>query len=170
MGGGGFHSNLDSNEKFNCETQKWESVASLPTSRHALFGLAVGTDIYTIGGWIDGSLCSTDLEKYDTLTNVWTKMTPFNVGRRLLGATEHLSKLYVFGGNCDDKVWNTSVLEIYDIGSDKWSMGAPLPVAGQCSAVSVGDYIYVFMHGAYAVRYDPVLNTYTRLTESLPCK
>jgi hypothetical protein len=24
MGGGGFHSNLDSNEKFNCETQTWE--------------------------------------------------------------------------------------------------------------------------------------------------
>ncbi len=55
IGGGGFHSNLDSNEKLNCATDKWEAVASMPTSRHALVGLTVGTDVYTIGKF--GYLC-----------------------------------------------------------------------------------------------------------------
>ncbi len=131
---------------------------------------ASDNSILFIGGWIDGSICSTDIEKYDTLTNVWSKLTPMTVGRRLLGATEYANKIYVFGGNCDDGVWNTNVLEIFDIASNSWTMGTSLPVAGQCSAVTVGEYIYVFIHGAYVMRYEPLTNTYTRLTQTLPCK
>ena len=168
IGGGGFHSNLTSNEKFDTASSKWIAVASMPTSRHALVGLTVGSNVYAIGGWIDGSICSTDIERYDTVNDVWTKLTPMTIGRRLLGATEVNNKIYVFGGNCDDGIWNTNALEIYDIASDSWTLGAPTPVAGQCSAIAVGDLIYVFLHGAYVVRYDPLTNKYTQLTESLP--
>ena len=39
---------------------------------------------------------------------------------------------------------------------------------GQCSAVAVGDFIYVFIHGYYLVRYCPTRDLYVRLGDSFP--
>ena len=41
-------------------------------------------------------------------------------------------------------------------------------IIGQCSAVTVGDFLYVFIHGYYLVRYCPTKNLYVKLGDSLP--
>ena len=246
VGGGGFRSNLASNEKCDCritpavtnvssgtsaaipgsevtlsteptsqdkqqpQSPCWMAVASMPTSRHALAVLAApdcsesadctnggcgssagsgsgngggssstssngggssGTKmrfVYAIGGWVDGTLCSAHVERYDTRTDTWHACAPMAIGRRLLGACELRGKIYAFGGLCADGTWNSDALEIYDPVKDVWARGLSLPVAGQCSAAAVGAFIYIFIHGFYAVRYDTESGQYTRLCEELP--
>ena len=69
IGGGGLLSNLSSNEKLSCSIdnvvseQKWTSIASMPTARHALVVISHQRNIFAIGGWIDGKICSSDVER-----------------------------------------------------------------------------------------------------------
>ena len=66
IGGGGLLSNLSSNEKLSCSMdneQKWTSIASMPTARHALVIVSHQKYIYAVGGWIDGKICSSDVER-----------------------------------------------------------------------------------------------------------
>jgi hypothetical protein len=72
LGGGGFKSNLATCEALDCKTGKWEMIAPMQSFRHALSIARIGSDIYAVGGWIEGSKCVEYLEKYDTKTNVWT--------------------------------------------------------------------------------------------------
>lgn len=168
VGGGGFRSNLSTTECLDCRTGEWANLAELPVSRHALYAFSVGRSIYAVGGWVNGSIGSTDLERYDIDTDSWTVLAPMPTGRRLLGATEYQNRIYTFGGNLGDREWNSDAVEIYDIGSNSWAKGPSLPVAGQASAVTIGDYIYVVMHGHYILRCCPRTLTYTQVSFGLP--
>lgn len=170
LGGGGLHSNLSSIERFDLETNTWTCLATMPSFRHALAVLSIDTAIYAIGGWINGSVCAGENERYNTTNDTWEILAPLPTPRRLLSLAAYGNKIYAFGGVIDDKIWNTNVLEIYDIASNTWSQGKALPLVGQTSAVTIGDYIYVIIHGHYILRYDPRQDTYLQLTTDLPCK
>jgi hypothetical protein len=198
FGGGGFRSNLATCEMFDSRNQIWKAVAPLKTFRHALvvFSMKVSFDffvneqklitvteahrehcapenamnlIFAIGGWYDGSICSGDVEVYDHLTDSWVACTSLNVPRRLLGASPYKNQIYVFGGNCDDGVWFTAAVECYEVSTNVWSKKRDLPSPGPTSAVTVGDYIYVLLHGKKMLRYCPASDTYTSLA-NLPLK
>ncbi|ETV78349.1 hypothetical protein H257_07927 [Aphanomyces astaci] len=170
LGGGGFRSNLATCERLDITNDKWTAIAPMTTYRHALAVVHVPElkSIYCIGGWVNGSKCSPVLEKYDVDNNSWTTCTPMDVPRRLLGATAFESKLYVFGGNADDhedkdKKWYTDAVESYNASTNAWTRLAPLPTPGPCSAVTVGAFIFVFLHGKSVLRYDPAADTFTTL-------
>ena len=73
IGGGGLLSNLSSNEKLLCSIDNnnnndtiqhnWTSIASMPTARHALVVISHQRYVFAIGGWIDGKICSSDVER-----------------------------------------------------------------------------------------------------------
>ena len=198
FGGGGFRSNLATCEMFDTSQQAWKTVAALKTFRHALvvFSMELSTDfflnqqkvisvsdihhkhcvkeglftaIFAIGGWYDGSVCSGDVEVYDHLTDSWFTCAPLEVPRRLLGASAFKNNIYVFGGNCDDGVWFTAAVECYEFATNTWSRKKDLPSAGPTSSVTVGDFIYVILHGKRMQRYCPLTDTYTDRAE-LPLK
>jgi hypothetical protein len=54
---------------------RYDVLACLSVDRHAL---AVVSDaeryIYVVGGWEDGSRCSTYIERYDILAREWIKL------------------------------------------------------------------------------------------------
>ncbi|ETW05573.1 hypothetical protein H310_03318 [Aphanomyces invadans] len=170
LGGGGFRSNLATCEKLEIPGEKWTAIAPMTTYRHALAVVYVPEQkcIYCVGGWVNGSKCSPVLEQYDIDNDKWTTCTPMEVPRRLLGATSFAGKLYVFGGNGDDhddkhKKWYSDAVESYDPTTNAWTRKAPLPTAGPCSAVTVGAFIFVFLHGKSVLRYDPAADSYTTL-------
>eukprot|EP01038_Epipyxis_sp_PR26KG_P016450 gene16450-22433_t len=165
VGGGGFRSNLSSNEKLDCITNSWQLVMPMPTSRHALQVVTAEHFIYAIGGWIDGSICSPDVEKYDTVGNIWIICTPMQIGRRLFGSTRLKNEIFVFGGNIKDKEWYTDTVEVYDIENNSWKFMASLPKGGQCSAVTVHDSIYIFIHGDGVYLFTPIDGLYLRLND-----
>jgi len=171
LGGGGLHSNLSSIEKLDCKTNKWEiSMVQehMLSFRHALGIINMGKDIFAIGGWVDGSYCSPQVEKYDTQTNTWMECANFPTPRRLFGITSLDEKIYTFGGNCGDGIWNSDVLEIYDVLTDSWSKGKSVPIAGQTSAATIDSYIFVAIHGHHIVRYSPLEDDYITISFELP--
>mmetsp|Transcript_26655 Transcript_26655/g.25525 ORF Transcript_26655/g.25525 Transcript_26655/m.25525 type:complete len:385 (+) Transcript_26655:121-1275(+) len=197
FGGGGFRSNLATCEMFDSSLHLWKAVAPLKTFRHALvvFSMSVTPEffsnqqtvipvqdihhrhclkgpmnlIFAIGGWIDGSVCSSDVEVYDHLTDTWTVCAPMAVPRRLLGASSYKNQIFVFGGNCDDGIWFTSAVECYDFASNSWTRKLDLPFSTSTSAITIGNFIYVLLHGKRIMRYCPSSDTYTALSE-LPLK
>eukprot|EP01035_Chromulina_nebulosa_P017884 gene17884-23500_t len=148
IGGGGLKSNLATCEKYNINTTNWELIEPMQSFRHALATVAYDNkSIYAIGGWYDGSKCSSDVEVYDINLNSWNFVKPMNTPRRLLGASCLNDKIYTFGGISNDGEWFTSVVEIYDIKRDIWSKGPDLPIAEANVAIAINDRIYIFIFG-----------------------
>jgi len=172
LGGGGVESNLAVCEIFDPITNSWNKTSPMGTFRHALTCTSIGQYVYAIGGWIDGSMCSADNERYDMVNDSWEQMAPLPTPRRLLGsAVVGTTSIYAFGGSREDETaWYTAVAECYDIASDSWKKLKDLPVAGQCSACALDDkHIFVFIHGSYVVRYDIKHDDYVRVAD-LPKK
>jgi hypothetical protein len=121
--------------------------------------------IFAIGGWIDGKICSADVEKYDIVNNTWSLCSKMSVARRLLGATTYNGLIYVFGGNCDDGVWYSAAVEVYTPSLDVWNRLKDMPIPGPASAITVHDFIYIFIHGSYVYQYNPLTETYRKRSE-----
>jgi len=113
--GGGFKSNLATCEKFDINTQKWTNIAEMPkkTLRHALSVIKLEHYIYCIGGWENGAIASSVVERYDTTADTWKTCSPMGVPRRLLGTTVLNGKIYAFGGSREEPNWYISDVESY---------------------------------------------------------
>jgi N-acetylneuraminic acid mutarotase len=177
IGGGGIESNVSSCEKFDIKTDKWTNIPSMEICCHALtiFSNPSGNNIYAIGGWVNGSICSNNCEKFDIETNTWQTLQSMNISRRLAGADMTETDIYVFGGLCSDgnhlstdiktNGWFTRSAEKYNIKNGNWTNIANLPFNGQASACSIGNDIYVFIHGKAVYRYDPIEDSYLNISE-----
>ena len=170
LGGGGFKSNLASCERCDIKTGIWSNIAPMSTLRHALTVVSSVSRIYCIGGWIDGSICSADLEAYDIVSDKWFALARMNLPRRLAGATVWNGSIFVFGGNCSDgnhldtsvvtNGWYTASAERYSILNNEWSNIRDVPCKGPTSAATIGPNIYVFVHGKCVYRLTPTNDTY----------
>lgn len=109
------------------------------------------------------SNCVNIVEKYDILENTWYMCAPMKNSRRLHGSCYFAGFIYVFGGCVDSPVWFTSEAEVYDVRSDSWSSIKPVPVTGSMSAINIGAFIYLFVHGSAIFRFDPIFQTYESL-------
>jgi hypothetical protein len=126
--------------------------------------------VFCVGGWMDGTVCSGHVEAYDVLTNTWHQCAPLLLPRKLHGAAAVGHELIVFGGNGDDvTLWHTAAVESYDLTTNVWTKKKDLPAAGPCSAVAVGDVVYVLLQGKRVYRYDHRADEYVPLAP-LPLK
>jgi hypothetical protein len=161
-GGGGLSSNLCTVERLNCITGEIRFVKPMSTFRHAM---SVVCDeqrefAYVVGGWMFGKSFCREVELYNMANGIWTTAKGLMpTGRRLFGAAlcEKKKEIVCFGGKCEDGVWDTNAVDIYSIEDDSWKSGPPLPIPGQTSAVSIGDIIYVVVHGHGPIlRFNPL--------------
>jgi len=170
LGGGGFKTNLASCERCEIKTGAWTQVAPMITVSHALTVVSCADDIYCLGGWVDGSVCSSNLEKYNVASNTFLSLQNMNTARRLAGATECNGDLFAFGGNISDgnhlstdvvttntdgEKWYTASAERYNIAENAWTRIRDMPCRGPASAATVGANIYVFIHGKAVYRLTP---------------
>ena len=155
-------SNLSTCEALDAAKKQWRYVAPMLSAPHALASVATDDGhIFAIGGWINGSECTTRVERYSVATNTWTPCTPLLVARRLHGACEWSGKFYVFGGSIGQNS-HTKAVECYDPATGKWEPRAGLPQAGCACAAAVGGYIYVFVMGQRVLCYDPDSDQYKK--------
>ncbi len=113
----------------------WQTVAPLPGS---MSGAAAsdGTYVYVAGGTftLSGLNESNQLLRYDPTANTWTSLahapSAFLAGNAVYSPIN--KKLYVFGGVKGTLTTNSSSFadtRIYDLASNSWSSGAPMPLA-----------------------------------------
>lgn len=195
LGGGGFRSNLATCEKLLISAptpssqlpRQWEQISPMTTYRHALVCVLLelpSPRIVCLGGWVDGSRNSPDVESYDCRADKWQTCAPMHLARRLLGAAGRcteaipLGEIFVFGGQVQNMEidmgnqqhdWFTETAERYDVAADTWSPVRALPESGPCSAAAVGAFIFVFMHGKRVLRFCPASNSYLSLS-NLPLR
>ena len=96
-----------------------------------------GDLIYIFGG--TGATGSA-LEIFNPVNRTITMGADVPTPRRYGGSAAYQGKIYLIGGA--DAVGFSDKLEIYDIGTNTWSSGAPLPVATQTDAVVKDGKIY----------------------------
>lgn len=120
--GGGENACLQTAERFDMSTGKWEMIASMNEGRRAHAAVALPDGIYAIGGY-NGKEYISSVEKYDYFTNQWTLVKPLNTPRCTLSAvaSSDCQYIYVVGGfngsplntverySVHDEVWETNI-------------------------------------------------------------
>ncbi len=142
IAGEGVTGPVAANERYDPQTDTWETLAPKPIPVQDVHAGVVGGRIYIPGGQlVDGSVTDV-MEVYDPRTDSWS------VGARLPQAlsgyamTTFEGKLYLFGGWDGEGV--TDSVYIYDPDDDEWLAGPPLPTArAYAGAAEAGGKIYV---------------------------
>eukprot|EP00823_Brevimastigomonas_motovehiculus_P005505 TRINITY_DN406_c0_g1_i1.p1 TRINITY_DN406_c0_g1~~TRINITY_DN406_c0_g1_i1.p1 ORF type:complete len:193 (-),score=49.92 TRINITY_DN406_c0_g1_i1:111-629(-) len=128
---------------------------SIPRLAHC--GVRAGRNVFIFGGSSESAMsqpvASADMFSLDD--EKWTSIAPMNVGRAYFSCVHLDGKIYVMGGlifmeqtsaeQSGMSIKLTKSMEIYDIKSNTWTEGSPLPrkLASQ-SAIVDGGFIYLF--------------------------
>ncbi len=162
--------------EYDPATDTWTTQNRMPTARFCFATGVVDGKIYAIGGTTGpGTTSATRVatEKYDPVTDIWTKKTSIPTGRWGHAACVVDGKIYAIGGVPGDP-WITHLrtVEEYDPLTDTWTKKADMPTArGFFSANLVDGKIYA-IGGALVTTtvlstvevYDPSTDTWTTKT------
>jgi len=121
---------------------RWISSRPLPQPRAGRAVVALGLDIYAIGGEaIDGVVA--DVDVFDTQTLAWRRAAAKPTAVSGATATELFGEVYVPGGRLADGQ-PTANVEVYSPSQDAWRRAAPLPqpIAGGL-ALADGGFLYL---------------------------
>jgi N-acetylneuraminic acid mutarotase len=122
-------------EVYNPASNTWETEIPMPHPRTQLQAKVVNGKIYLIGGRT-GSMGTTVTlnEVYDPDTETWTTKSSMIYPVACYSSAVIDNKIYLFGGQSETK--NLAVNQIYDVETDTWGLGAPLPTTVWRSAAA----------------------------------
>jgi N-acetylneuraminic acid mutarotase len=128
----------------------WKDAAPLPQAMGEMYGAAVGTTIYAIGGLTPQLNAVGLVYAYDTTTNTWTRKHDMALPAHHIMLAPYNGKIYIFGGfvhvGSDSYVaWHPiNNSWAYDPATDTWKALAPMPTPrGAGEAVELDGKIYV---------------------------
>jgi N-acetylneuraminic acid mutarotase len=122
--------------------QSWTQAADLPTPREHLAAVSDGVYVYTLGGRaLSADENSGAFERFNPASGTWDTLPDMPTPRGSYGAAFIDGRIVAVGGEEPTRVLPT--VEMYDIGTGKWSAQAPLniPVHGNVVA-AVGSTLY----------------------------
>ena len=163
------------------EPGNWTYAAPVGEEHYGGFMDSDGTFGYEGGGYsfyysdnID------DFGKFDPVANTWTPLAPVPDLNNCMASgvyAPNVNKLFVFGGERVSSATVVNTTRIYDIATNTWSTGAPMPDVRAFMAsgyyngkiylvggYSTGGYVPAFLQ---TWEYDPVANTFAIKT-SIP--
>jgi N-acetylneuraminic acid mutarotase len=152
-----------------------EPLQTLPTVRQEHAVVAVGVDVYVIGGFAPGPTATVDA--YDTETDQWRSVADLPEALQHANAAVVNGKIYVAGyyPGTNFSAVEPKVLE-FDPAANAWTNRGTMPAGTQRATACVaelGGKIYLFGGGrggstvADASAYDPAANSWEELP-SLP--
>ena len=123
-------------EVYDPATDTWEVKKPMPTPRTQLEANVVNNRIYLIGGRTGGQNSTvTSNEVYDPVSESWTTKTDILYPVTEYSSTVIGSKIYMMGGQDEfNDSKNLDVNQIYDIETDSWNFGTPIPTAVKSAA------------------------------------
>ena len=120
------------------------------------------------GGTSTGTFLN-DLWRWDTPAQTWTQLANMPTGKQNAQAALWNGKIYLPGGFTTAHL---TELAIYDIATNAWTTGAPLPAARSGMSAAYNGKIYVFggNPGPFSsiIVYDIATNTWSTSAASLP--
>ena len=103
--------------------RQWAAAAPLPTARLGLAAVALGNNLYALGGQQNGTNLKT-VERFDTQANAWSDLPAMPQARRNLAATSRENTIYALGGIGNAESSNS--VQVFDSVANKWSDGPAL--------------------------------------------
>ncbi|XP_054163474.1 kelch-like ECH-associated protein 1 [Oppia nitens] len=151
--------------KYNIQTNEWESIESLSIARNLFNLVAFNNKLYAIGGNHDSDNLDIN-EVYDPNTGNWTYTASLITKRFGAGADVLNNKIYVCGGRSDKNGdgQEISSCESYSTETGKWQSLAPMSVARSFHALVAHEgYLYAIGGESKETveRYDPKTNLWT---------
>jgi N-acetylneuraminic acid mutarotase len=139
----------------------WTPIADFPNVRYATHSFMIGSKFY-VGGGLSSyppPVANSDLQEYDSATNVWTQKASLPGNLSIYGASSFVlnGKGYMVCGEIVPGSYNyNSTLYEYDPTSDSWSSKATFPGSGRYTATSfsIGNYGFV------GLGFSPLTNTF----------
>ena len=121
---------------------RWLSSRPLPAARAGRAVIALGLDIYAIGGETGDGVVD-DVDVFDTQTRVWQRAAAKPTAVAAATAAELFGEIYVPGGALADGQ-PTAIVEAYSPSQNAWRRVAPLPqpIAGGL-ALADGGFLYL---------------------------
>lgn len=121
---------------------RWLSSRPLPAARAGRAVVALGLNIYAIGGEADGGVVD-DVDVFDTQTLTWGRAAAKPTAVSDATAADLFGEIYVPGGRLADGQ-PTAVVEVYSPSQNAWRRAAalPQPIAGGL-ALADGGFLYL---------------------------
>ena len=110
---GGYKS-IATMEVFDHQVNRWMPCKSMSQGKHEFSSVTYKGEIYVFG---QQGVC----EKYNPTTDTWKTISALNKPIRYRGSAVVDDKVYLIGG------MGNAEMEIYDIGTNTWSKGPPMP-------------------------------------------
>jgi hypothetical protein len=132
---------VNTNYRYDASTNTWTTLAPIPTGQESPSAACLDGRIYVMGGGGTNQMFI-----YDIASNSWGSgaAVPEGVEGAVAGALD--GKVYLIAGDNDffpaDGVYDH--VRIYDVASNSWSSGAPMPVgSSNPGGVQAGEFVYV---------------------------
>ena len=160
----------------------WTQAAPVGIDHYGGFMDSDGTFAYEGGGYSFSAAGNINqFGKFDPVANTWTPLAPvpdLNNGEASGVYAPNVNKLFVFGGENVATATVVNTTRIYDIATNTWSTGMPMP---DVRAFMGSGYFNgkIYLVGGYTTgnvdpsfgqvwEYDPVLNTFDTSRMSMP--
>jgi len=151
----------------------WESKSPMPTARQGMAAAVLDSGIYVMGGAQSGHMAMDVVEVYDVIQDSWaSNISPLNYARTAAAAAVFEGKIYIFGGRDHNQL--ISQVEVYDPGSNQWTVISQLPTPREGLAAAVMDSSIWVIAGANSQintaiieRYYPRSNSWNTLPYQL---
>jgi N-acetylneuraminic acid mutarotase len=158
----------------------WQEVTQMPIDLLGAAGASDGTFFYAAGGYpVSQGNTLAVFNRYDPVANTWTPLPDMPQAAIMASAVYYppANKIYVFGGQDGADGTNYDITRIYDIASNSWSTGAPMPDVrsfmgsgynpGNGKIYLVSGYNTGFADSAQpdTWEYDPIADTFTSKTD-----
>ena len=133
---------IASTDKYNPETNLWQTLPEKPTAVTDIQAAILGGKIYVPGGRTVSGEATNILEIFDPRENVWSQGAPLPIRVSAYALAAFEGNLYLFGG-WDGEKYSSQVI-VYDPDLEKWQEINYLPTARAfASGVVVADKIFV---------------------------
>src|SRR6266487_4695230 len=124
-----------------CPPGTWSTSTTGPPTRYRAGGTTDGTYVYVYGGSNASAQYLNDLWRWTPATQTWTQLANMPTGKSNIQGAYWNGKIYVPGGYIGSHLTENA---IYDIATNMWTTGAPLPAAQSGQQVAFNNKIYNF--------------------------
>ena len=124
-----------------CFPGPWSTATPGPPLRYRAGGCTDGTNIYVYGGGNSTGGYYNDLWRWSPATQIWTQLANMPTAKQNIQGAYWNGKIYVPGGFNGAHITENA---IYDIATNTWSTGAPLPAPQTGTNVAFNGKIYNF--------------------------
>ena len=119
----------------------WQTATPGPPARYRAGGCTDGAFVYVYGGGNSTGGYYNDLWRWSPNTQTWTQLANMPTAKQNIQGAYWNGKIYVPGGFNGAHITENA---IYDIATNMWTTGAPLPAAQTGANVAFNNKIYNF--------------------------